>query len=85
MDIYGILAHPAGQSLSPAMHNAAFKKLKINADYKIFDVKPEGLKSFIIKIRKQNVKGLSVSKPYKEAIIKHLNTIDKIAKKILTG
>jgi len=82
MDIYGILAHPAKQSLSPAMHNAAFKELKINAEYKYFDVKPESLTAFIKKLYKLNIKGLSVSKPYKEAIIKYLDRIDGIAKKI---
>jgi len=82
MDIYGILAHPAKQSLSPAMHNAAFNQLNINADYKFFDVKPEGLKNFCFRMCKLKIKGLSVSQPYKETIIKYLDKIDPVAKKI---
>jgi len=82
MDIYGILAHPAEQSLSPAMHNAAFKGLNIKAEYKYFDVKPGDLKAFVAKIHSNEIKGLSVSQPYKETIIKYLDKISKIAKKI---
>jgi len=80
--IYGILAHPAGHSLSPAMHNAAFKALKIDAEFKYFDVKPQDLKKFILKVRKEKIKGLSVSSPHKEAIIGCLDRIDPVAKKI---
>ncbi|MBN1495048.1 shikimate dehydrogenase [Candidatus Peregrinibacteria bacterium] len=81
-ETYGILAHPAKHSLSPAMHNAAFKALKINADFKYFDIKPEDLKKFILKVRKEKIKGLSVSSPHKESIIKYLDKINKTAKKI---
>jgi shikimate dehydrogenase len=79
MDIYGILAHPAHHSLSPAMHNAGFQALGMNAEYEYFDVKPEDLSDFIQKVRNENIKGLSVSKPHKETIIKLLDVVDDIA------
>lgn len=82
MEIYGILAHPAAHSLSPAMHNAGFKNLKIKAEYKYFDVKPEDLNMFMKKIRTGKIKGMSVSKPHKEAIIEYLDKMDRVAKKI---
>ncbi|WP_369385852.1 hypothetical protein [Lacticaseibacillus manihotivorans] len=31
--LYGLLAHPAAHSLSPAMHNLAFDRNQINARY----------------------------------------------------
>ncbi|MDE2027276.1 MAG: hypothetical protein KGJ11_01885, partial [Candidatus Omnitrophica bacterium] len=34
--IYGIIGNPVSHSLSPVMHNAAFKALKVNAVYKLF-------------------------------------------------
>jgi shikimate dehydrogenase len=64
------------------MHNASFKALHINAEFNYFDIKPEDLKSFILKVKKENIKGLSVSSPHKESIIKYLDRTDSTAKKI---
>lgn len=82
MDIYGILAHPAYHSLSPVMHNAGFKALNIDAEYRFFDIPPEDLEAFISKVRDENIKGLSVSKPHKEAIISLLDVVEDVAKTI---
>lgn len=82
MDIYGILAHPAGHSLSPAMHNAGFKALNINAEYRRFDIPPEELVQFIQKVRKENIKGLNVSTPHKETVRPFLDVVDDVAKTI---
>lgn len=70
--IYGVLGYPAKHSLSPAMHNAAFAELKIDAEYKIFEVEPENLESFILSLSKDNICGLNVTIPYKEAVLKYL-------------
>jgi len=35
---YALLGHPVGHSLSPAMHNAAFEALGLNARYTLLDV-----------------------------------------------
>jgi len=82
MDIYGILAHPAKQSLSPAMHNAAFKALNIDAEFKIFDVPSDQLEEFITLMKEEKVQGLSVSKPHKETIMHLLDEVDDVAEKI---
>ncbi len=39
--IYGIVGHPVEHSLSPAMHNAAYKAEGIDAEYRLFDIDPE--------------------------------------------
>jgi shikimate dehydrogenase len=82
MDIYGILAHPAHHSLSPAMHNAGFEALNINADYQYFDIIPDNLEEFVREMPEKNIKGLSVSKPHKETIMNLLDKIDDHAKEI---
>jgi len=82
MDIYGILAHPAHHSLSPAMHNAGFKALGIDADFRIFDVPASELEQFTKLMREEKIKGLSVSKPHKENIMHFLDEVDDIAEKI---
>jgi len=78
---YGILAYPAKHSLSPTMHNAAFKNLGIDAEYGIFEISESGLGEFMKNARK-NIAGLSVSLPYKERVLKFMDFVDENAKKI---
>ncbi len=85
--IYGILAHPARHSLSPAIFNAAFLAEGINARYEVFDV--ESLEKFLKMLargrkisRLENsspgyICGLSVSLPYKESILKYLDEMSE--------
>ncbi len=86
-EIYGIIGNPVLHSLSPFMHNAAFKFHNLNAVYIPFEVK--NLDGFIRRfLRKEtreielNFKGFSVTIPHKQAIIKYLDSIDETAKKI---
>jgi len=74
--IYGVLGYPAKHSLSPAMHNAAFGHLEINARYETFEVKPEKLEKFLADRDKNNIWGLNVTVPYKEKILDFV-TIDE--------
>ena len=46
--IYGLIGYPVKHSLSPKMHNAAFKNLNINAEYRLFELKPEELEGFLL-------------------------------------
>jgi shikimate dehydrogenase len=83
MDIYGILAHPAGHSLSPVMHNAAFKELGMDARYDVFDVEPVDLDEFIEKFEEDAaMKGLSVSLPHKQTVIGYLDEVEEDALRI---
>ena len=82
MKQYGILAHPAKHSLSPVMHNAAFKELKIDAQYGFFDVPEEELAKFMDYVRHEPISGLSVSLPHKEAVMQYLDKISDDARKI---
>lgn len=82
MKQYGILAYPAKHSLSPVMHNAAFKALGIDAEYRIFEVADYELASFMENVKIEPVSGLSISLPYKEVIVNFLNHVDEDAKKI---
>lgn len=47
--IYGLIGYPVKHSLSPAMHNAAFKALKINAEYRLFEIHPVHLEDFLLR------------------------------------
>ena len=57
----GIVLHPAGHTRSPAMHNAAYAALSIDAAYLAFDVAPIDLPNAIAGIRALRVRQLAVS------------------------
>lgn len=63
-----LLAHPAGHSLSPAMHAAAFAAVGIEAEYEAVDVPPEELLSVLGSLRSAHYLGANVTVPHKEAV-----------------
>ena len=65
----GVLLHPAGHTRSPAMHNAAFAALDIDAVYVAFDVPPRALPAAVAGARALGVRQLAVSIPHKEAML----------------
>ncbi len=74
--IFGVLGHPLGHSLSPAMFEAAFWQYSMEAEYLKFDLAAEELSSFLQKARTQPIEGFSVTVPYKEDILAFLDDID---------
>ncbi|MDD5156164.1 MAG: shikimate dehydrogenase, partial [Candidatus Omnitrophica bacterium] len=80
--IYGVLGFPVRHSLSPAMHNAAFKALDMNAEYRLFEVQPRDLDAFLLSAKQQGICGLNVTIPYKEKVIPSLNSISQEARLI---
>lgn len=78
--VYGILGRPVAHSLSPAMHNAAFASLGLNAVYVPFAV--QNLAQALQGLRGLNLGGVSVTIPFKEEIIPLLDEVDDRAKKI---
>jgi len=73
--LFGILGYPAKHSMSPRMHNAAFKALKINARYCVFEVEPAGLSDFFASFKERRIAGLNVTIPYKQAVFPFLKTL----------
>ncbi|HPP54914.1 MAG TPA: type I 3-dehydroquinate dehydratase, partial [Thermoguttaceae bacterium] len=75
-EVYGVVADPVGHSLSPLIHNAAFKHLKLNKVYAPFRVPREYLNHFLEDCQPLDIKGLSVTIPHKEAIVPKLTQAD---------
>jgi shikimate dehydrogenase len=65
----GVVLHPAGHTRSPAMHNAAYRALGLDARYSAWDVPPEGLRAAVADYRRRGVRQISVSIPHKEAML----------------
>ncbi|MGH0034265.1 MAG: shikimate dehydrogenase [Myxococcota bacterium] len=78
----GIVLHPAGHTRSPAMHNAAFRSLGLDAVYLAFDVPPADLAGAVAGARGLGIRQLAVSIPHKLAVMEHLDEVDPVARRI---
>lgn len=78
--VYGIVGERALETLSPAMHNRLFERLGRNAVYVPFQ--ETDLKTFVSAARELGVAGLSVTIPFKEAMLEHLDEVDDLASRI---
>lgn len=77
--ITGILGYPVEHTLSPAMHNAAFKALGLDYCYVPFLVHPDYLKDAVKAIRALNLCGVNVTIPHKEKVMPLLDGINEEA------
>lgn len=80
--ICGIIGDPIGHTISPAMHNAAFKALNLDYIYVPFRVSKEDLQLSVDGLRAFNIRGVNVTIPHKVNIIPLLDEIDEFAQKI---
>ena len=80
--VYGVVGSPIGQSLSPPMHEAAFRRLGIEAAYLPFAVPSAELTDFLVAARLSGVGGLNVTIPHKRAVLPLLDSLDDDARRI---
>jgi shikimate dehydrogenase len=72
-----VIGNPVSHSLSPAIHNRAFRELGLDFVYLAFRVEDVG--SAVSGMRAlENFRGLSVTIPHKVAIIEHLDEVDEV-------
>jgi 3-dehydroquinate dehydratase/shikimate dehydrogenase len=80
--IYGVIADPVGHSISPAVHNRAFQARRIDAVYLPFLVPSLHLKDFMTLAEDLPVAGFSVTIPHKQKILRYLDAVDPVARRI---
>jgi shikimate dehydrogenase len=78
--LYGVIGNPVRHSLSPSLHNAAFRAKGVNAVYLAFEV--TDLEGCIRGVRSLGIKGLSITIPFKQDVIPLLDDIDGLARGI---
>lgn len=77
MDIYGLLGAKLAHSLSPDFFNEKFKKLGINAEYRLFEL--DNIDDFPDLISSNpNLVGLNVTIPYKRSMARFIDKLDSI-------
>ena len=81
MDKYGLIGHPLVHSFSQNYFNAKFENERINARYINFEI-PSIDDLAEVLARNPELKGLNVTRPYKEKVIPFLDSISPEAKSI---
>ncbi|MEJ2037960.1 MAG: shikimate dehydrogenase [Desulfosarcinaceae bacterium] len=79
-ELYGVIGDPVGHSLSPVLHNAAFRQTAYPGVYLAFKVRD--LAGAVQGMRALNIRGLSVTIPHKVAIMPMLDEVDEQAEKV---
>ncbi len=78
--IYGLIGHPLGHSFSKNFFSEKFATEGIAAEYRNFDI--PHIEDFSTILTDNQVKGLNVTIPYKQAVMPLLTKIDATAEKI---
>ena len=78
--IYGVGGDPIEHSLSPIIMNTALRRENVNGVYVAFHAKT--LKDLLYCVREIPLHGLSITMPYKQAIVEHLDNTDAHTAKI---
>lgn len=78
--VYGLVGRPVSHSVSPAMHNAAFRAARVDAVYLPFPAADAD--DFVTFARALGLKGASVTTPYKVALYDRIDEADAVSRRI---
>lgn len=79
---FAVMGDPIEHSKSPAMHNAWFREMSIDATYIPVHVSSESLESAVAGLKTLGASGWNVTIPHKTAIIPYLDELDELAEKM---
>ena len=82
MEFYGLIGEKLGHSLSPVIHKRVFELLGIEGAYKLFPIPKEDIKYYGKSLKVLGIKGVNVTIPYKQEVMKELDFISDEASKI---
>ncbi len=80
--LFGVIGSPIGHSLSPAMHAAALRALRVDALYAPFEVPPAFVEPMLRGLILAGVEGLNVTVPLKEAVLPLMDRLDPTAEAV---
>ena len=80
--LYGVVGHPIGHSRSPAMHNAAYARLGIDAVYVAMPVEPGRLPAALDGAHALGFRGLNVTVPHKPEAFGLCRELDPVAREV---
>ena len=80
--VYGVIGDPVAHSKSPQIHNRAFQARRIDAVYLPYRVGPSQLGDWMRLAQNLPICGFSVTIPHKQKIIRFLDHVEPLAKRI---
>ncbi len=78
--IFGVAGNPIAHSLSPLMHNTAFRRENVNAV--MLPLKVKTLNDLLTLARELPLSGVAVTMPLKREVLPHLENMDPLTAKI---
>jgi shikimate dehydrogenase len=80
--IVGVFGSPIAHTASPAMHNAAFKALKMNWVYLAFPVEPRNLRAALLGARDMGFAGINLTVPHKLLALDIMDEVSEETRKL---
>ena len=80
--LVGLLGQPVNHSLSPVMHNAAYEEMGLDWCYVAIPCDRENIEKVTTALRVVDCKGLNVTIPHKQEVLKACNKLTETANKI---
>jgi shikimate dehydrogenase len=75
-----LLGQPVAHSLSPTLHNAAFRSAEMDAHYEAWEVAPQDLGKAVARLRGAECMGANVTAPHKQAAVGYM---DELAEEVV--
>ena len=79
MEKYLVIGNPIEHSLSPKLHNYWIKENNINAIYEKKQTKKDDIEKIINDIKKEKIKGVNVTVPFKKDVVPFLDQLTSLA------
>ena len=78
--LYGVVGNPVGHSLSPAMHNAGFAALGLNATY--LPLQAADADDFVTFAKAVGLRGASITAPFKVDMLSRVDDVEPLAQRV---
>lgn len=81
-ELYGIIGHPLGHTMSPLLHNWGFSLLDVAAVYMAWPLEPGRVDDFLTAVRTLPIRGASVTIPHKQTVLPLLDGVSDRARAV---
>ncbi len=74
---FAVIGDPIDHSLSPTIHNAAFRELNLDCTYIAYRIQSGELSEGVESLKKIKISGFNVTIPHKVEVLKYLDKVDE--------